>query len=214
MLGLLSVDFDSLPCTLAIREELWQCFAGIAICNIELQNEVNFSYCIHSINPLFSIVISTTITITTINIITITITTITIPTITITIITFTTITITTITSTSINIATITITRIGYFTLGLFFHDLYVTPLYQWTPIHHYQLAPSEARLSERCEHSTAASWLTVKPDPLLTVKPDPLLPAKPDPPLTACSQQSQIVREVRVSIPPLPAFSKRSQIHR
>jgi len=35
---------------------------------------------------------------------------------------------------------------------------------------------------------------------LLPAKPDPLLPAKPDPPPTACSQRSQIVREVRVSM--------------
>jgi len=47
------------------------------VCNIKLQNEAHFTYCRHSINLLFSIVI-TTITITTI---TITITTITITTI-------------------------------------------------------------------------------------------------------------------------------------
>jgi len=39
-----------------------------------------------------------------------------------------------------------------------------------------------------------------------------LLPAKPNPPLPACSQRSQIVREVRVRISLLPACSQRSQI--
>jgi len=38
-------------------------------------------------------------------------------------------------------------------------------------------------------------------------------PAKPDPPLTAWFQLSQIVRQVRVIIPPLPASSPWSQIH-
>jgi len=39
-----------------------------------------------------------------------------------------------------------------------------------------------------------------------------LLPAKPNPPLPACSQRSQIVREVIVRISLLPACSQRSQI--
>jgi len=136
---------------MAIREELWECYVSVTICNIELPNEANFSYCMHSINPLFSIVISTIITITTITITTITIT----------------------------ITTITITSIGYFTLRLFFHEIYVTPPYQRSPIHCYQLAPSEAR-------STASSL----------------------PP-----QRSHIVREVRVTIPPLPGCAQRSYFH-
>jgi len=106
--------------------------------------------------------------------------------------------------------------------------------YQRNSIHSSQLAPGEARLSERwewafhcyqwsqivrceSEHSTATSLLPPIPDCQRGESENStatsLLPAKPDPPLTACSQRSQIVREVRVSIPPLPACSQRSQIH-
>jgi hypothetical protein len=88
----------------------------------------------HSINPLFSIVISTTITITTITITTITIT------------------------------TKTITSIRYFTLRLFFHELYVTPPYQRSLINRYQHAPSEATFAPTSEaRSTATSLHSVKP---------------------------------------------------
>jgi hypothetical protein len=55
------------------------------------------------------------------------------------------------------------------------------------------------------DHSTATSFLPANSDPLL--------PAKPDSPGTACSQWTQIVREVIVIIPPLPASSQRSQIY-
>jgi hypothetical protein len=99
-------------------------------------------------NPLFSIVISTIITIATITITTITI-------------------------------TITITTIGYFTLRLFFHEIYVTPPYQRSPIHGYQLAPNEAS-------STANSLLPAKP---LSPR-----PAMLHPPLPAGTQRSQIHR--------------------
>jgi len=112
--------------------------------------------------------------------------------------------------------------------------------WQWE-FHRYQLVSSGARTTTtsearsiadsllpakpdcqrgETEHSTATSLLPAKQDPLLTATPDPLLPAKPDlllqakpdPLLTPCSQQSQIVREVRVSIPPLSACSQQSQI--
>jgi hypothetical protein len=56
--------------------------------------------------------------------------------------------------------------------------------------------------------------LPAKPDPLLPAKLVSPLPAKPDPLLAACSQRRQIVREVRVIIPPLPARFQRSQIVR
>ena len=46
------------------------------------------------------------------------------------------------------------------------------------------------------------------------MKPVPPLAVKPDQTLPVCSQQSQIVREVRASIPPLPASCQRSQIVR
>jgi len=115
----LPTDYDCLPCPMAIRAELGGWYLGVAGCNIELQNDANFSYCMHSINPLYSIVISTT----TITITAITITTNTITTITITTITITTITITTITITTITITTITITSIGYFPPRLFFHEI-------------------------------------------------------------------------------------------
>jgi len=71
VLLLITIDYACLLYTLAIREVLWECYASVTMCNIELQNEANFSYCMHSINPLFSIVISTTITITTTTITTI-----------------------------------------------------------------------------------------------------------------------------------------------
>jgi hypothetical protein len=58
-----------------------------------------------------------------------------------------------------------------------------------------------------CEHSTATSLLPAMPDPQLPAKLVSPLPAKPDPPLPACFQQSQIVREVGVIIPLLPACS-------
>jgi len=289
VLQLLPIDFDCLPCTVATREESCECYAGVTICNIKLQKKTNFSHCMHSISPLLSIIISTTITITAITITTITIT--------ITITTFTTITITIIT-----ITTIAITNIGYYTLRLFFDEPGVTPPYQRGPILRNQLAPSEATITRTSDaRSTATSLLPAKPVPplpakpdpplpacsqrshvqpyqrspiycyrlapsgasftptgeawstansslpakpvcqrgvcenstatsllpdcqrgesehstasgLLPAKPDPLLPAKPDPPLTAFSQRRQSVRELRVSIPPLPACSWRSQIH-
>jgi len=113
--------------------------------------------------------------------------------------------------------------------------------WEWA-FHHYKVAPSEARLSERWEwefhhyqlvsgesrstatseacftpnskaRSTATSLLPAKPDPLLPAKPVSPLTVKPDPPLQPCSQWSQVVREVRVSIPLLPACFQRSQIH-
>jgi len=190
VLRLLPVDYDCLPCTLPMRGELGKCYASVTVCNIESQNESNISYCMHSINPLFSIVISTTITVT----------------------------------------TITITSIGYFTVQLFFHERYVTPPYQWNPIHCYQLAtslppakplsprpakpdPPLPACSQRSQRSTAPSEATFTPTSEARSTATSLLPAKPNPPLTACSQRSQIVREVRVSIPPLPACSQRSQIH-
>jgi len=116
----------------------------------------------HSINPLFSIVISTTT------------------------ISITTITINTITNTTITITTDTITSICYFTPRLFFHEIVLFP------------PTSEAQ-------STATSLLRVELDPLLTAKLLSTLPAKPDPSLPPSSQRSLIAREVRVSIPPLPA---------
>ena len=130
---------------------------GVTVCNIELQNEANFSYCMHFINPLFSIVISTTITIT-----------------------------------AITITTITITSIGYFTHPLSFNEPYITPLYQRSLIHHYQLAPSEARFTPTGEaRSTATSLLPAKPhcqrgESDHSTLPS-LLPAKPGPPLPGCS---------------------------
>jgi len=184
VLQLLPIDYDCLPCTLAVREELWECYTSVTISNIELQNEANCSYCIDSINPLFSIVISTTITITNI----------------------------TITNITITITTITITIIRYFTLRLFFHDLYVTPPYQRSPIDCYQLAPSKATFTLTSEAwSTTTRLLPMKPeihcsqrsqmhyyrlassearDPLLSVKPDPLLPAKQDCPRGECDHST------------------------
>jgi len=106
--------------------------------------------------------------------------------------------------------------------------------WEWAFHHHHQLAPSEARATATDKpsfaptseaRSTATSFLPAKPEcercvsehstatSVLPANPDPLLPTKPDPPPTACSQRSQIVGEVRVSIPPLPAWSQRSPIH-
>jgi len=106
VLRLLHIHYDYLPWTLAIIAELWECYVSATICNIELRNEANFSYCKHCINPLFSIVISTT-----------------------------TINITTISITIIPITTITIASIGYFTILLFVHALYVPLPYQRSPNH-------------------------------------------------------------------------------
>jgi hypothetical protein len=78
------------------------------------------------------------------------------------------VTIATITITSITI-TITITTIGYFTLQLFLHDIYVTPPYQRSPIHGYQLAPNEAS-------STTNSLLPAK---ALSPRPAMLYPPLP-----------------------------------
>jgi len=71
---------------------VWICYPTITGFNIELQNVANIAYCMHLVNPLFSIIISITIAITAINITTITIT------------------------------TIAITTIRYFTLRLFLHQ--------------------------------------------------------------------------------------------
>jgi len=173
VLRLLCIVFDYLPCSMTVREEWWECLASVTVCNIELQNDANFSYCMHCIHPLYSIMI---------------------------------------------IANITITSIRYFTLRLFIAERYVTPPYRWSLIHRNQLAASEGRLAERWEWafhryqpapSEATSTATSKARSTATS----LLPAKPDPPVTACSQRSPIVREVRVSIPRLPACSQQSQIH-
>jgi len=64
---------------------------------------------------------------------------------------------------------------------------------QQSQIHHYQLAPSEASFTPTSEAISSATSL-------LPGKPVSPLPAKPHSPLTACSQRSQIVREVRVSM--------------
>jgi len=85
--------------------------------------------------------------------------------------------------------------------------------YQRRLNHHYQLAPSEARSTATGEASftpttearfTATSMLPAKSDyqrgKLLPVKPVSPLPAMSDPPLPACSQQCEIVRQVRVSM--------------
>jgi len=226
------MDHDGLPWPLALREKLWECAAGVTVCNIEYQNEANFSYCMHSTNPHCSIIISTTVTITAITITTIPIITITI----------TTITITTIAITTITIITFITTRVGYFTLWLFICEHYIPPRYQRSLIHHSLRTPCKATFTPTSEaQSTAIGLLPAKPVSPLPVKPAPPLPAKlvsplpakPDPPLPACSQQhqifrevraripllpacsqpSQIVREVRVSIPPPPAYSQPSQIH-
>jgi len=74
-------------------------------------------------------------------------------------------------------------------------------------------AYSESRFSATSEAiSIATSLLPAKPDPLLPAKPVLPLPVKPDTPLPPCSQQSQIVTEVRVIILLQPACSKQSQI--
>ena len=95
VLRLLTIDYGCLPWTLAIMDVLCECYASVTVCHSALQNEANFSYCMHSINPLFSIVTSTTTTIT-----------------------ISTITITTIT-------TITITTIGNFTPRIIIDEPYI-----------------------------------------------------------------------------------------
>jgi len=50
---------------------LWECYSSVTIYNVKLQTEVNFPYCMDSIDALVAIVTSTTIAITTITITTI-----------------------------------------------------------------------------------------------------------------------------------------------
>lgn len=69
------IEYDCLLCTLADTEVVWERYVSVTVCNIKFQNQTNFSYRMHSINPVFSI---TTITITTVTTTAVTITNITI----------------------------------------------------------------------------------------------------------------------------------------
>ena len=128
MLGLLPIVYDCPPYTMVIWDVLRERCVSDTMCNIELQNKANFSYCMYYHISLFWIVISTPVTVTTITVTTITITTITI----------TTIIITTITITTITITIITITTIAYLTRRLLFHTPNVP--------HHCQLSAKQDTL--------------------------------------------------------------------
>jgi hypothetical protein len=105
----------------------------------------------------------------------------------------TTITITTISITTLTITTMSITNIGYFPLRFFFHEVHVTQPYLQSPIGWYLLASSETTFTQTSE---AQSTITG----LLPAKPLSTLLAKPYQPLSACSQRSQNVRKVRVTM--------------
>jgi len=65
--------------------------------------------------------------------------------------------------------------------------------YLWNKIPPYLVAPIKTR--------PTTSWLLpLSPDPLLPAKTVSPIPVKPDSPLSACSKQGQIVRDVRVSM--------------
>jgi hypothetical protein len=37
---------------MVIRDVLWECYVSDTMCNIKLQNEANFPYCMYYHNPL------------------------------------------------------------------------------------------------------------------------------------------------------------------
>jgi len=73
--------------------------------------------------------------------------------------------------------------------------------YPWSPIHHYQLAPTKASFTPASKaRSTATSLVPVRPDPMWPANLDSTLWVNEDSLLTACSQRRQIVCEVSVSL--------------
>jgi len=230
---LVRIYYNCLPCTLAIGEELWECDVGVTVCNIELLNKATFSYWNHSIHPHFQLSSpppspsppSPTPPSQS-------------PASGILLFDYSSMNLmwhpptreARSTATSLLPAKPVLLRhakpnpqIPACSQWSHFHP------YQQSLIHHNQLAPSKGSFAPTIEvistatsdasftptseaRSTATSLLPAKPDTILQAKPDLLLPVKPDPALTACSQGSQIVREVRVSIPPLPVCFQRSQI--
>ena len=176
------------------------------MCNIKLQNEAHFTYCRHSINLLFSIVI-TTITITTI---TITITTITITTIRyFTLRFFPAWAVCNTPRPTVSEARSTVTSLleakPACQRGTSEYVRVVRPrmseLWEQSQIQSFLPAQSKSRLCATSKAiSTATSLLQVRTDQPLRAKPVSPVPAQPYPPLPACSQQSRNIRKVRISM--------------